>query len=71
MSKAMHLSPAEILKISDEFVAYAFNSAVVLWGTSFDAALEEAVHGAKTQEQAENKQASAVRRWIPSTKRYR
>jgi hypothetical protein len=71
MSKAMKTPPSAIIGIKDDFIAYAFNSAVVLWGSSFDAAVEEAVHGAKSKEQAESKQRQVVRRWIPSTRQYR
>jgi hypothetical protein len=70
MSKAMRVPPSEVISIKDEFVAYAFNSAVILWGTAFDAAVQDAVNGAKSQEQAEAKQRQVVRRWIPSTRQY-
>jgi len=71
MSKSMKVPPAEVIGIRDPFTAYAFNAAVVLWGNSFDAAVAEAVHGAKSQEQADAKQRQVVRRWIPSTRQYR
>jgi hypothetical protein len=71
MSKALKKSPAEVIGITDDLAAYAFNSSVVLWGTSFDAALEEAVRGAKSTQEAENKQRSVVYRWIPSARKYR
>lgn len=66
----MRCKPSDVIGIKDDFIAYAFNSAVVLWGSNFDAALEEAVRGAKTQQEAESKQRTTVRRWIPSTRRY-
>lgn len=71
MSKTMKKSPAEVIGIRDEFIAYAFNSAVILWGSSFDAAVEEAVREAKSQQQADAKQRQVVRRWIPSQRKYR
>ena len=67
----MKIPPAAVIGLKDEFIAYAFNSAVVLWGTSFDAAVEEAVRGANTPEQAEARQRQVVRRWIPSQRLYR
>lgn len=67
----MRVPPSEVIRIKDEFVAYAFNSAVILWGTAFDAAVQDAVHEAKSQEQAEAKQRQVVRRWIPSTRQYK
>lgn len=66
----MRCKPSDVIGISDPFTAYAFNSAVVLWGTSFDAALEESVRGAKSEQEAESKQGTVIRRWIPSTRRY-
>lgn len=71
MSKAMRIPPAEVIGVRDPLVAYALNSAVVLWGTAFDAAVSEAVNGARSQEQADAKQRQVVRRWIPSTRQYR
>lgn len=71
MSKALKTSPSALLRIADDFVAYAVDSAVVLWGTSFDAAVEEAVRDAKTPAAAEGKQRQVVRRWIPSTRQRR
>jgi hypothetical protein len=71
MSKAMKVPPASVIGIKDEFTAYALNSAVILWGSAFDAAVQEAVQGAKSQEQADGKQRQVVRRWIPSTRQYR
>jgi hypothetical protein len=67
----MRVPPAEVIGIKDGLTAYAVNSAVILWGSAFDAAVEEAVQGAKSREQAESKQRQVVRRWIPSTKQYR
>ncbi len=67
----MRVPPSEVLQIRDPFIAYAFNSAVVLWGTSFDAAVEGAVREATSSQQAEAKQRQVVRRWIPSQKLYR
>lgn len=67
----MKVPPAAVVGIKDEFTAYAFSSAVILWGTAFDSAVEEAVHGARSREQAEAKQRQVVRRWIPSTRQYR
>lgn len=48
------------------FVAYAFDSAVSLWGGAFEAALHEAVEGAKDAEAARRKQQAVLRRWVPS-----
>ena len=52
------------------FEAYAFDSAVVRWGTAFEAALSDAVHGAKTEQAAEAARQRTLRRWLPSERRY-
>jgi hypothetical protein len=71
MSKAMKCSPSSVYGIeAGSLEAYAFDSAVVLWGTSFDAALSEAVHGAKTQEAASMAHGRVLRRWVPSARQY-
>jgi hypothetical protein len=70
MSKALQTRPSEVLRITDEFIAYAFDSAVILWGTSFDAAISEAVGSAKNREAAEKAQMRVIRRWLPVTRKY-
>jgi hypothetical protein len=70
MSKSMSVRPSQVLSLKDEFVAYAFDSAVIRWGTAFEAALTEAGAGAKTPEEGERRQARAMRRWIPSSRQY-
>lgn len=70
MSKALRCRPSEILQIADEFEAYALDSAVVRWGTAFDHAVQEAVQGARNTNEAERRQATVVRRWIPEERRY-
>jgi hypothetical protein len=52
------------------FKAYAFDSAVVRWGTSFEAALSDASHGAKDADAAASARQRVVRRWLPSERRY-
>jgi len=70
MSQSMRCRPSEVLRLEDEFTAYAFDSAVIRWGTSFEAALREAADGAKTPEAAERRQAFVIRRWIPTERKY-
>jgi hypothetical protein len=70
MSKALRSRPSEVLGITDEFVAYALDSAVVLWGTAFDAALQESVGSAKDHEAALRAQQKVMRRWLPETRKY-
>lgn len=55
----------------DGLEAYALDAAVIRWGTAFQAALEQSTQGAKNQNEANSKADSVIRRWIPSTRRYR
>jgi hypothetical protein len=52
------------------FEGYAFDSAVVRWGTAFEAALSDAAQGAKSEQAAEGARAQVLRRWLPSQRRY-
>lgn len=70
MSRSMRCRPSEVLRIEDEFVAYAFDSAVVRWGVSFEAAVSNAASDAKDQKAAERAQNRVIRNWLPSTKQY-
>ena len=66
----MRCRPSEVLRMEDEFVAYAFDSAVVRWGVSFEAALSNAGHDAKDAKAAERAQSRVLRNWLPETKKY-
>ena len=70
MSKSLNRPYAEIVGMTG-LEAYAINAAVVRWGTAFDAALAEAADGAKNRQQAEQKTQTVIRRWVPSTRKYR
>lgn len=70
MAKSLKCRPSEVYRMRDEFVAYAFDSAVTHWGTAFDAAAESAVAGAKDRQAAERAQDKVIRRWIPETRKY-
>lgn len=70
MSKALSKPYSEIVGLQG-LEAYALDAAVVRWGTAFQAALEAATANAKNQGEAERKADQVVRRWIPSTRRYR
>lgn len=69
MGKAMNCRPSSLYGL-EGFEAYAFDSAVVRWGTAFDGALSEAASGAKTPEAAQSAQQRVIRRWLPSERRY-
>jgi hypothetical protein len=69
MSKQMSTRPSAILGL-DGLEAYALDSAVVRWGTAFDAAIEEAGRDAKDASKADLAIQRVIRRWIPSERRY-
>lgn len=67
----MHSRPSSIYGLEDgSLEAYAFDSAVVLWGSAFNAAIQDAVHGAKNEQAAEAARQRVLRRWLPSQRRY-
>lgn len=67
----MGCRPSEVYGLEGgSFEAYAFDSAVVRWGTSFEYALSQATNGAKDQKSGEAARARVLRRWIPSERRY-
>ncbi len=70
MSRALNRPYAEIVGL-DGIEGYALNAAVVRWGTAFQAAIESAAQGAKSQSEADSKIQTVVRRWVPSMRRYR
>lgn len=70
MSKALKCRPSDVLGLTEPIERYAFDSAVVLWGSAFDAAVEGAARDAKTQQEAENKINGVVRRWLPKQRQY-
>lgn len=70
MSQTMGRPYSQIVGL-DGIEAYALDAAVVRWGTAFDNAVRSAANGAKNQQEAERKAETAIRRWIPSSRRYR
>jgi len=70
MSQALNRPYSEVVGLQG-IEAYALDAAVVRWGTAFNAALQEAGSEAKTPAEAERRAQTVVRRWIPSTRKYR
>jgi hypothetical protein len=70
MSKALRIPYSQIVGMSG-IEAYAIDAAVVRWGTAFDAAVSAATDGSKSRAQADNKVQTVIRRWIPSSRKYR
>lgn len=66
----MRCRPSEVYRLNDEFVAYAFDSAVARWGMAFDAAMADAANGAKDAEAGERARQRVIRRWLPSERKY-
>ena len=71
MARSMRCRPSEVYGLeSGSFEAYAFDSAVVRWGTALEAALSDAANGAKDSQAAEAARQRVLRRWLPSERRY-
>jgi hypothetical protein len=67
MSQAMKCRPSEVYSLeAGSLEAYAFDSAVVRWGSAFQSALAEA--GSKKDPEAA--QRTVIRRWLPSQRKY-
>ena len=67
MSKAMSVRPSEVYLIKQRYgdwVAYCFDSAVISWGTAFDAAIESASGSAKTADGGKLAQRRVLRAWL-------
>ncbi len=69
MMQATHTRPSVLMGLQG-IVAYAVDSAVVHFGTSYEAAVQAATAGAKTPEAAEKAAARVTRRWLPSARQY-
>lgn len=70
MMRTMNRPYSQIIGMSG-IEGYALDAAVIRWGTAFQNALESATSGAKNQAEAERKADQVMRRWVPSTRRYR
>lgn len=67
MSKAMSVRPSDVYHIKErygDYVAYCFDSAVIAWGSAFDAAIETASNGAKTTDGGKLAQRRVLRAWL-------
>lgn len=63
----MHCRPSQVLDLARTHGAYAvycFDSAVVRWGTAFDAAISEAAEKAKNPQAGVAAQMRVLRRWV-------
>jgi hypothetical protein len=71
MAKAMNCRPSQVYGLEEgSFEAYALDSAVVRFGSAFEAAVSDATNGAKNPEAAEAARHRVLRRWLPSERRY-
>lgn len=70
MSQTMKRPYSQIVGL-DGIEAYALDAAVVRWGTAFDAAIQAGTAGAKNQAESERKAETIIRRWVPSSRKYR
>jgi hypothetical protein len=65
MSRSLKVRPSEVVGVLG-FPGFCLDEAVVLWGTSFDAALQEAADGAKDAKAAATARGRVLRAWLPS-----
>lgn len=70
MSKALNRPYSQIVGLQG-LPAYSLDAAVVRWGLAFDAAIQASTAGAKNNGEAERKADNVLRRWVPSTRKYR
>lgn len=70
MTRTYHRPYSDLVGLSG-LEAYAVDAAVLRWGTAFQSALDASGQGAKTPEQAQARAEQVLRRWVPSTRRYR
>lgn len=70
MSRSLSKPYSEIVGLTG-IEAYALDAAVAHWGAAFQAAVESAGADAKNRAEAERRTQQVIRRWIPSTRKYR
>jgi hypothetical protein len=71
MSRALGCRPSEVYGIEHALRAYCFDSAVTSWGMALDAELDAAGKDAKDAHTAQRARDRVLRKWVPSTARYR
>lgn len=71
MSRSLKCRPSEVYGITSPLTAYCFDSAVTSWGMALDNELEAAGAEAKDGKTAQRARDRVLRRWVPSTARYR
>lgn len=68
MSNQWRKTPSELLNITDPLAAYYFNRAVLYFGHSYEADIEDAVFDAKSRSQAERAAETVRARWMSDEK---
>jgi hypothetical protein len=71
MSKSLRCRPSEVYGIQSPLAAYCFDSAVTRWGSALEADLQAAGDGEKDGKKAQRARERVLRRYVPSTARYR
>lgn len=71
MSKALKCRPSAVYGIESPLSAYYFDSAVTTWGMTLDNELEAAGADAKDAKSSQRARDRVLRRFVPSTARYR
>lgn len=64
----MRCRPSAVYRIEERYgayPAYCFDSSVIMWGTAFENAMQEAGSKAKTDQAAAAAQGRVLRQWVP------
>jgi len=67
MSRAMKCRPSAVYNVDGQhgsYAAYCFDTAIVAWGTAFEADVHKAVESAKTPQARQAAQGRVLRRWV-------
>lgn len=71
MSRTLGCRPSQVYSIQSPLAAYCFDSAVTRWGNALEADLRRAGDEEKDSKKALRAQERVMRRYVPSTARYR
>lgn len=71
MSKSLGCRPSAVYGMQNALTAYCFDSAVTRWGLALEADLQAATAEAKDSKAAQRAQERVLRRYVPTTARYR
>lgn len=64
LSKQLGRTPAEVYFIEDQFTAWCFNRAVVMFGLAVEHDIDKATEKAKTTKDAQRKAKTTLEKWL-------